>query len=175
MNKILNIVFIFFVIVKSLGQNNPDFSTIIESLLTVNITEANKNSKLLPDSIEKQLVQWHIDTYNYGITDSIVPNKSTNKPSLYNILQLIKEADIALSKYNRKDSLALEKYSLALDHAKTIKDTAFIRFTYYKLLPFFFKNKQALDKLTRHTNQFKNYIKTPTDEAMYAYLSIIHI
>ena len=169
----LHVIVNFFFLLNSLSQNDSDYSYVIESLIEINLTQADQGMNGIVTSDYKQLLQWHIDSYRHGIIDSIIPSDNLLKSSPANILHLLKCADIAGDKYNKKDSIALGNYKMALNQAKVINDTALIRFSYNKLLPFFFKNKQSFNKLSKYANEFRNYIQTPNDKATYLYYSHI--
>jgi len=170
----LNFILLYTVI--SNGQNSSEFTNVINALIEYNIKDAQIILNKKPKSDVKSLLQWNINTLKFGIKDTIVLDNSNNS-YIYKSLKYLKDGDIYKYLSSNNDSIAFDNYRKSLINAQRKKDTLLIRYSYHKILPFIFKNREfnngLSNFLTDYVKGFKDYIQTTTDSAIYHYYTTI--
>lgn len=143
--------------------------TALDSLLNYNLTDTKNLLKKLNNSEESSALTWHFNALLYGIKDSTTVKNNYSKPSVTNILNLIKESEILKTHYYNKDSIVFENLKLALNHSKKINNNSLIRFSYRNLLKHTFRNRKLYNIAITYANEYEQYSKNATDIATYIY------
>ena len=165
---------LFLLILMSLNgfsQTTVEQGDCLNALLTNDYHGALKNLDLIKVDSIKNAIKWHIESYKYGVKDTIVTPVNTidKKASLITILNFHKNAQVLQAHHFKQDSLVFDNLKKALYFSKLKKDTTLIRYSYHKLLTHLLRNQELLYLIENYSKEFKPYIKTIQDEAVYTY------
>ena len=137
--------------------------------LSNDIDKAQETASQISNLAEKTSVQWHLDAFKNGVTDSIVSGATEKTNYKVTVLELLKDAEIYQIHYFQKDSLIFENLKKSLTISRKQKDTTLIRLSYHKILKHLFRNIELYDLIHPYAEAFKPYMTSLQDEATYTY------
>lgn len=153
------------------AQENTYLVKSLDAFLENNIEIAQVELNKSATSDDKAALNWHLEAFMFGVKDSILDSDQSKIEifSFASVLNSLRMAEILNFHYIQKDSLIFEHLNKALTSAKKLKDTSLIRLSYRKLLQHNFDNNQLTKLFLSLCEDFRPFLKNPSDEAIYTY------